>query len=130
MALEFEYDGTKKILYFTVRGIFTIAEFYATAPDVLNSDEFPPNANSLWDLREMDLQGFDAEFMKRIVQVRKEFPERGNAHLALLVQGDLAYGMSRMYEMLSDTETTGLQQRIRVFRDFAAAEQWLLDNPI
>ena len=130
MAFAFRYDKTKKILYVTVRGKFTLAELFETAPDILTSTEFPPDSNTLWDLREIDLDGFDAQFMKQIVEARKQLPERGNAHLALIVHGDLAFGMLRMYEMISDKDATGLRQEMRVFRDFTQGEQWLLDNSI
>lgn len=129
MAFEFQYDKTKKILCVTVRGKFTLAELFDVASDILTSTEFPPNSNTLWDLRAMNLEGFDSQLMKRFVEARKQLPERGNAHLALVVSGDLAFGMFRMYEMLSDTEATGLQQQIRVFRDYAEGEHWLLGDP-
>lgn len=130
MAFEIQYDKSKSVLYVTMRGKFTFDELHAIAKAIVSADEFPPNANTLWDLRELNLEGFDAQFMERIVEARKQLPERGDAHLALLVHGDLAFGMSRMYEMISDGEATGLQQKIRVFRDYEKAEQWLLDNPL
>ena len=56
-----------------------------------------------------------------MIEMRKRYPERGNAKLAIVVHSDFSFGMSRMYEMLSDR----LPQSIMVFRDYAKAEQWL-----
>ena len=41
----------------------------------------------------------------------------------IIVSGDLEYGLTRMYEMMVEDETTS---EINVFRDRETAENWLL----
>jgi hypothetical protein len=130
MSFESHYDRTKQILYCTVRGAYTMETFYATVPSIAQSTEFPPDSDTLWDLRQLIFDGLNADFMKQLVAARKAFPERRGARLALIVEGDLAFGLTRMYEMISDAEAAELQQQMRAFRSLAAGEQWLLESRI
>ncbi len=89
---------------------------------VARSSEFPPDVDTLWDLRELDFTEIDSNFERELIQVRDEFPERRRARLALVVEGDLGFGMSRMYEILSES----LPQQSKVFRSYSEGEEWLL----
>ena len=49
--------------------------------------------------------------------------EQRAGRLAMVVTRDAQYGMTRMYEML--TERKGLWERLRIFYDRTEAEEWL-----
>ncbi|MBU1699191.1 MAG: hypothetical protein KJ970_15185 [Candidatus Eisenbacteria bacterium] len=126
MSVDLRFDPEKKILYLTVKGRFTLEEFQAAMEKIARSDQYPPDTNALWDLRELDFETIDAGYWRRILEIRKKFPERHTARLAHIVKGDFAFGMLRMYEILSSLDKGGLEQQVRLFKSFSEGEQWLL----
>ncbi len=130
MPLELRYDAGKGIIYVTVDGNVHVDEFDGVTKAIVSSDEYPPDTPTLWDARSVHVKidagsgqakGSEKQFLLDMIAMRKRYPERGNAKLAIVVPSDFGFGMSRMYELLSG----GLPQSIMVFRDFAEAEQWL-----
>jgi hypothetical protein len=124
MSVTLSHNPQKKILYITVIGPLLFEEFSATMEQISHSDEYPPDIPTLWDLRETDIQGWDQTFLKKILRTRKEYGERMHAKVSLIASSDLAYGMGRMFEALSQDAAT--PQKIMVFRDFEEGENWLL----
>ncbi len=124
MPVELYYDKKKDALFGIMRGLITIEENENALNTIMKSDQYPPDIRTLWDVREQDFTNIDADFEMRLIELRKKYPERGNARMALVVSTDLGFGMSRMYQNLS----ANLPQNIMVFRDYADAEKWLL-NP-
>ncbi len=124
MPISFHYDRGKKILYGTMTGRITEDEFQASLQEILQSDQFPPDTRTLWDLRELDFSTIDSLMEKRLINIRRKYPERGRARLAFIVAGDLAFGMGRMYEILSED----LPQEIKIFKKYSEGENWLLDQ--
>ena len=57
-----------------------------------------------------------------MILVRRRYPERARARIAYVVASDLGFGMSRMYELLSDASP----QYNALFRDHDEAMAWLL----
>jgi len=128
MAFDIRFDQKKKILYLTLRGPFTIEEFQTAMEKITRSNKYPPNTDALWDLREMDFTGIDAEYWKSIVRIRKQYTERRTARIAHIVKGDFAFGMLRMYQTYSDLNKDSLQQKVEVFKSISEGEQWLLSR--
>jgi len=124
MPVHCTYNADNNYLECVVEGALTIDVFETTLKGLLNSNEYPPDVDTLWDLRNYDFSAVDAETQRRWVAIRKEHPERGNAKMAILVNSDMNFGKSRMYEMWS----SGLPQQMRVFRDYQEAQAWLLDD--
>jgi hypothetical protein len=75
-------------------------------------------------LRELDFQNTDSSLLQQLVQLRSQLPGPGYGRVACVVEGDLAYGMMRMYQTLAD----GLPQKIMLFRSMQDAEKWALDR--
>ncbi len=128
MPTDLRLDREKGILVVTVRGPLTLEEFRATLEEITHSDQYPPDIATLWDFREMEFQATDSDFFRSIISIRKHYPERGAARAAHIVAGDLAFGMLRMHEILSDADRVGLPQLMKVFKSFSEGEQWLLDG--
>lgn len=122
MPIETRYDEARGILYATVYGDFDLKEIEQGLAG-LAAAGIPPGAPALWDLTGLDFHVMDRTRLAHMIEIRARHPERGQARLALLVQGELQYGVSRMYEMLS--ENRGLPQRMQVFYDREEAERWL-----
>jgi len=128
MAFDIRFDRKKNILYLTLRGPFTIEEFQTALEKITRSNEYPPNTDALWDLREMDFTIVDAEYWKSIIRIRKQYTERHTARIAHIVKGDFAFGMLRMYQIYSDLNKNSLQQKVAVFKSISEGEQWLLSR--
>jgi len=122
MPISFHYDRGKKIIYGTMTGQITEDEFQASLQEILQSEHFPPETRTLWDLRELDFSTIDTLLEKRLINIRRKYPERGRARIAFIVASDLGFGMGRMYEILSED----LPQTIRTFRNYSEGEDWLL----
>ena len=122
MPVKLRYDREKEILCVAVENPFKLEEFEAAVKDIIESDQFPPDIGAVWDLRELDFTVFDRSFEEELINIQKKYPERGEARLALVTPDGHGFGMMRMYEGLS----YGLPQRIKVFKSYTEAEDWLL----
>jgi len=120
--MDLSYDESKEILTCYCQGPVFVAEFKATIALIVSSKEYSPSVNMLWDVQDADPASFDISLAGQIVSIRQHYPERGNAKLAIVASDDLHFGLSRMYESMSDD----MPQDIHVFRTVADAEQWLL----
>ena len=126
MAIDIKYQPEKEYVLIAVKGISSIEEFKTILDTITQSEEYPPNINTLWDVREQDFSSISLESMKSLIQISNNYPERGTAKVAFIVKGNLAYGMMRMYETFSSFEGLNLRQHLRVFKNFSEGEKWLL----
>ncbi len=124
MPFELRYDFENKFLVIAVKGQFPLAEFTDLMEAIAHSKEYPPDVPTLWDARLVDLSSFNTNTAMSIIEIRKRYPERGNAKQAIIVSSELAFGTGRMYEMLSGS----MFENIMVFRDYDKGIQWLLGN--
>jgi len=122
MPIEFNYENG--IIYGAFKSPLSLDEIKRAIALLAKSTQFPADANTLWDLREMDFTQVDHDMERQLVEIRRQYPERGQARIAFVVDNDLAFGMMRRYEMLS----VHLPQQICVFREYAEAEAWLQDK--
>ena len=120
MPIEYHYDRGKQLLRATMKGAPSLAGFEEAIQAIANADEFPPDVRTLWDLRDLEFASVDRALEEGLIAIRKRYPERRKARLAFIVADQLGFGMARMYEILSNEDTT------RVFTDHAEAERWLL----
>lgn len=122
MPFHFNYNKINKILYCVIEGQFTLNELKSMMKELTESKDFPSDVSTLYDVRKLDFTLFDAEFEKKIISERKKHVGRGNAKIAFWAEDDLAFGMTRMFQILSSE----LPQQLMVFRDLLSAECWLL----
>ncbi|MFP4054487.1 MAG: hypothetical protein ACLFV7_11570 [Phycisphaerae bacterium] len=124
MSIDLQYNDNLGILYATCYPPMALEEFEDALKRIVDSDEHPPDVPTLWDTRQVRWKNAHRGSLKQMIAIREGFPCRGKARLAILVAGDLGFGMSRMYEAFSHD----LPQSIRVFRDQGKAEDWLLER--
>ena len=123
MPMEYRYDEAKQTIYAVAKGSVNTDELDAFMTFVTQAEEFSPDTRTLWDLRELDFNSVDRQFVEQFVNTREKYPDRGAARIAMIVGSDHGFGMTRMYEMLSDR----LPQNIKVFREPGEATAWLFD---
>ncbi|RJP80875.1 MAG: hypothetical protein C4522_06625 [Desulfobacteraceae bacterium] len=81
--------------------------------------------NDIWDTRGcMPDEKLNNPSIDRIIGFIKSlhFPDRYHRKTALIVDSDLAYGISRIYQALSEE----LPFEIEIFRDDQQAREWVL----
>ncbi len=121
--ITFVYDPATRVRTATYRGIITddaILEAYAR---VMSEPGYVPDADSLVDLRLVTGFEVSTDTLRTMVERVAALDTRGRRpRIALVAPTELAYGLSRMYELLSGPDAPRL---IRVFRDFDEAVGWL-----
>lgn len=126
MTIKLDFDQDTKILKATVTGELLLPEITSAFDKITNSDDYPSNVDTLWDMRKANFDSTNAEFWQALIGIRRQdYPKRKNFRLALVASSDFSFGMLRMYEMLSEPH---LHRKLMVFRDMATAEQWLIEN--
>ena len=124
MPIHFTFDKEKNILYCVANGTLTPDEFYNKTLSMTQSSEYSADVRTLWDIRNLDFDIIDTDFQKKLIAIREAIPARGKTKIACVADSDLSFGLTRMYQILS----SDLPQELMVFRDFAKAEQWLLND--
>jgi hypothetical protein len=90
---------------------------------VYQSEHFDPDGDVLWDVREADLSSFSSSDVRQVADfVEQHWGGSGSSRAALVVSGDLDFGLARMYEQLLESRRSG---EVRVFRDLDDAVDWL-----
>ena len=104
-----------------VKGVLTSQEIIGALAEFYEHDATP---HLLWDFSEADLSGITSAHMEQIIAVSKSKAHiRPDGRTALVVQKDLSFGLSRMYETLADISQHPVAYR--VFRDKDEAVAWL-----
>lgn len=81
----------------------------------------------LWDYRAADLTGLSGRDLAVIADaVSRKEPEPEGFRVAVVVEKDVDFGISRMYQALAERR---LSVPYEVFRNLADAERWLRDGP-
>jgi hypothetical protein len=81
--------------------------------------------NDIWDVRSCQPdQGLNSQSIGRIVEYIKELhsPDLYHEKSALIVDSELAYGISRIYQTLAER----MPFQIRIFEDDQKAREWIL----
>jgi hypothetical protein len=74
----------------------------------------------LLDLRQVERLSITPSWLRCRAETDKQYANEYANTLAIVVGSEVAFGFARMYEMLTDEHF-----RIRVFRDYAKACDWL-----
>lgn len=95
--------------------------------DFFERGEWIPCLNELADLSELDSRGITSQGIERLAEYAAPILKKhckSAVKVAVYSPKDLSYGLSRMYEAMSDEST----QKIYVFRERAKAELWLMEK--
>jgi len=122
MPIKLIYNQSQKFLTVRVEDHLSIGDVEAATLKILESEEFPPDVNTLWDVRQLSFEDIDIAFIKRLVAVRKKNKGlRGSPKIAILSNYALAAPIIKLYVILSK----GLEEKTRVFKTLEEAELWL-----
>ena len=123
MPITFEIDPNRRVLYTLVSGVVTYEE-------LVRHLEEEERANGLGLPEVIDGRGATTDLTTRqvesLVRITDTLARKGRlGALAIVTDDDLAFGMARMYQLLTD----GLPVRIGVFRELREATAWLRAAP-
>lgn len=105
----------------SVNGVLTCDEVLHALDDFYEHDVTP---YLMWDFTEADVSGITQNDMERIISaVKSNTPLRKNGRTAFVAHHDLSFGLSRMYQMLSEVSEHPIPPI--VFRDRDSAIAWL-----
>ena len=105
----------------TVSGIFTAEKVIRAFEKFI---EHNVTANLLWDFSDADLSQITQKNMEKIIAFTKSKAHlRKNGRTAFVSEQDLPFGVSRMYQTLSEINEHPISQC--VFRDMDKALTWI-----
>ena len=126
MSFNVKFEVFNNYLSVKMDTLPTVEEVDTLLSDFLRSGKFAPNTNILYDLTTVSADYIDGDLIRKYVSAREKYPERGSAKIAMLVASKVAYGLSRMYELLSEK----LRQRIMVFDNRDEAVRWVQESSL
>jgi hypothetical protein len=123
MEISTQIDKARNHRSHKVNGSISVDEIKKMLATFYQSSEYDPDMDVLWDLRDADFSSVRSEDVASLTgMVEKFWGQGGKAKAALIVSGDLDFGLSRMYEMLL---TGSSPEKVMVFRDYDEAKNWL-----
>ena len=121
--MELQFDKTKNIAYIKLSGLLSKKDIANAFDQCVSDIRYDKGMARLWDFRDADLSSFDYEDVNEMSQYPLKFSSGINdVKVAFVTKRDLEFGLSRVFEMLSQAKTT-----ISVFRSIDEAEKWLMD---
>ena len=101
MAIELTYDQQLKYLLARVHCYLSFEDIQNFMSEVLSSEDIPSEANTLWDITEMEFDNIDYDLQTKIVEMRKKFNvQRGNAKIAIVSDYQLGEVMVKLFLVL------------------------------
>ena len=99
-------------------GVVTDDDLLGHARALGRDPHFRPDLRQLYDFRDAAAQDFGGA---TVLELANLSPFGAGARRAIVVGGDIAFGMAQMFKLLRDN----LRDDIRVFRDVGEALAWL-----
>ena len=127
MEIKTKIDKKNRIRKHKVIGLMTREEFVSKLAEIYSGSEGNKDMHVLWDLREADLSPITSGEVLEIKNfVARHWATGGSYRAAIVVSGDLSYGISRMFSSLLENVSPNL---IFVLRDYKKAVYWLEYGP-
>lgn len=127
MTYTIEADAKRGFLLVTIRGRATTDGFASLSRDLWAHPLWQQGMNLLLDHRPLDSTRLTSQAIRRISLTRPDpadpLPLR---RIATVVETDLGFGLTRMWDFYSDRERN---HEHRIFRSFEEAKRWLEEDP-
>ncbi len=122
MPIKYTIDRIHRVVYTEASGILTEEELIQHKHDLVNHPDFMPGMVELSDAREVREIAISPAGLQRFTAIDASYADLLKDYkLAIVVTADLAFGMARMYEMM----TSGNIPNVHIFRDMEEAKKWL-----
>jgi hypothetical protein len=121
MPASFTVDLARRMVFSRGWGVLVDADLRQTRRGVRATPGFEPDFRQLYDFSEVTEVGLTTDGLQDIA---RHSPFGRNARRAVVVNSEVAFGMVRMYQILSGRENW----HFRIFRDRESALEWLEDT--
>jgi hypothetical protein len=119
MAASYSIDSKHRLVHSIGTGILTDADVLAHNERLKRDALFQPMFRNFWDLTDVDQLRLTSAILWTLSQECAFAP---TARRAFVVSSDVAYGLMRMFTLMSGQESQG---NLAVFRDREEAWRWL-----
>ena len=121
--MDLRTDKEKNIAYIKLSGQLSQKAILSAFDLAVADIRYRDGMGRLWDFRDADLSSLKSETVFEMAQYSLNFPSGINdVKVAFLVSRDFEYGLSRMFELSSNSKTP-----INVFRTMDEAEKWMME---
>ncbi len=122
MPITYEIDREQNLIVTTASGTLTDDDVLGLKARLVQDKHFKPGMRELSDIRNIDRLDVTPAGVRAMVKQDRDDAVIVSSHrLAIVLSDDVAFGMARMYQML--TEST--MDDVGVFRDIEEAKSWL-----
>ena len=123
MEYRISFDAGPPYLLIALTGDFDVRTLEECYREFLAHPSWKPGMDILWDCRRCSLISLDADGMKVIGKMTEKYREkRGPGKAAWVVEKDVDFGLSRMFEIINEGK---IIFNFRVFRSMEAARDWI-----
>lgn len=124
MAVTYTYDHKENLIYTKFSGVITDEDLRQQAKAVAADPRIKPGVRELVDLRSVDSVEASTETLGFIILTDKAHRDKFEGmRIAIVATRDLLFGLSKIFEVLSDIENA--PSEVNVFRTMAEAKEWL-----
>lgn len=114
----FVIEPERRLVRSRAWGVIVDADLQGTQRGVREDPRFDPHFRQIYDFTEVTQVRLTGACVRALAG---SSPFARDARRAIVVASDVAFGMARMYMLVSDRDSSVF----RIFRDLAAAERWL-----
>jgi hypothetical protein len=119
-----QIDEAKQLTTFTIDGEATFEEIAAAVRSLY---EEAPTRDVFWDCSNGSVANLTTEHVEKLASLSPRFGSaRNGGKTALYSPGDMAFGLSRMFEIIGNLRKVPIQ--LKVFRDKDEAKLWLEED--
>ncbi|MAG31484.1 MAG: hypothetical protein CL908_11420 [Deltaproteobacteria bacterium] len=127
MPIDYTIDAQSRLALIVGSGRLTDAEIVECASRFRSDPNLTPDMKTLTDLRSITVDFSRSGILEVISLMEKTQDQRSGARAAIVVDSEVSFGMSRVWEMRVHGQ---VDTRVRVFRDMTEAHKWLELNPL
>jgi hypothetical protein len=123
MPFSYQIHPDQRLVVNTIQGRFSFDDYHTLMESILNDPHFMPGMHMFWDFTVSTLVDFSGDDLGAIKDyIHRNRKRRGKDYrVAFLVHKEVDFGLSRMYQMISED----LPVQMEVFKDRAQAEAWI-----
>ena len=119
--IELTYDKQLDFLLAQVRGYLSFEDVQGFMTKVISSEDIPSEANTVWDVTEMEFDNIDIDLQMKVIEMRKKFnAHRGDAKIAIVSDYKLGEVMVKLFLILAKE----LSQDVNSFKNREEAMLW------
>ena len=126
MPIMFRVNSRKGYFISVYRGHLAGEEHLLTFERFFSGPEWSPGLNELALAVDLESSSISTKSLGKLVALKNSFYEEHNVkrvRIAVYAPGDLAFGLARMYDSISEVEQS--PEEVKPFRNIREALRWL-----